>query len=233
MTVPDRDALKALETLSAMADGEVDAQLVEQVCSSWRQDASVRARWHSYHLIGDVLRSEELGAGFKTDETMLQRVRERLAAEPVVLAPAAGAGAEENAAAWSGARGVISMSGRRRTWGAPIAVAAGFVAMAGLLVAVRQPSPTGLNGQQVSLMALPTPVLSAGGTESSLAQGLASNPGVDLTGQSGATLVVTDNVLRDAKLDRYLAAHQEFSGATALGESSGFMRSATYEVSPR
>lgn len=233
MTVPDRDALKALETLSAMVDGEADARSVEQVCSSWRQDVSVRARWHSYHLIGDVLRSEELGAGFRADEALLQRVRERLADEPVVLAPLVGNGAEDPALARLGARSVIAMSGRRRTWGAPIAVAAGFVAMAGLLVAVRQPSPAGLNGPQVSLMSLPTPALSAGGGESSLTQGLSSNPGTDLTGQGGATLVVADNVLRDAKLDRYLAAHQEFSGTTALGETSGFLRSATYEVSPR
>ena len=125
------------------------------------------------------------------------------------------------------------MRGRRRMWGAPIAVAAGFVAMAGLLVAVRQPTLETMNGQQVSLMALPSPALN-GQAESSLAQGLAPVSSTALTGSGGgAVLTVTDNVLRDAKLDRYLAAHQEFSGATALGESSGFLHSVTYEVPTR
>lgn len=235
MTGPDRETTQALEILSALADGEVNASAAEQACSVWRQDASARARWHSYHLIGDVLRSEELGAGFKTDEVLLQRIRERLATEPVVLAPSpvAGGTAFGQSAAWLNARGATLIRSRRRTWGAPIAVAAGFVAMAGLLVAVRQPVPDTLAGQQVSLMSLPTPALMTQ-SEPSLAQGLtANNPAAGLTGQSGATLVVSDNVLRNAKLDRYLAAHQEFSGATAFGDSSGFLRSVTHEVPAR
>lgn len=234
MTGSVRETTHALEILSALADGEVDAMAAEQACSAWREDATARARWHSYHLIGDVLRSEELGAGFKTDEVLLQRIRERLATEPVVLAPSpvlTDSGLGSSVA--GGARGAMLIRSRRRVWGAPVAVAAGFVAMAGLLVAVRQPAPDTLTGQQVSLMSLPSPALTAQ-VEPSLAQGLtANNPAAGLTGQGGATLVVSDNVLRNAKLDRYLAAHQEFSGATAFGDSSGFLRSVTHEVPAR
>ncbi|WP_374592072.1 sigma-E factor negative regulatory protein [Aquabacterium sp.] len=225
MTGSDREAMRMFEALSAVADGEADAQAVEQACASWRHNSMARVRWHAYHLIGDVLRSDELGAA-KADELFLQRVRERLAAEPVVLAPASLAGDVPGDA--SGLRNVLLMRGRRRMWGAPIAVAAGFVAMAGLLVAVRQPAPDSLIDQQVSLVTLPTSSL-GGGAESSLAQGLAPANSAALTGQSDPVLAVSDNVLRDAKLDRYLAAHQEFSGAAVLGESSGFLRSVTYE----
>lgn len=234
MTGSDRDAMQMLEALSAVADGEADAQAVEQACVSWRQSSVTRARWHAYHLIGDVLRSDELGAT-QTDDVLLRRVRERLAAEPVVLAPSpvVAGDAHELAAEGGALRGVSLMRGRRRMWGAPIAVAAGFVAMAGLLVAVRQPAPDTLNGQQVSLMALPSPALN-GAAEPSLTQGLVPANSTALTSQgSGAALVVSDNVLRDSKLDRYLAAHQEFSGATALGESSAFLHSVTYEVPAR
>lgn len=234
MTGSDRDTKQALEMLSALADGEVDATTAEQMCTAWRQEPAVRAQWHAYHLIGDVLRSEELGTGFKADAALLNKVRERLAAEPVVLAPSPATDDVpfDQESVWTNVRGAGLTRERRRTWGAPIAVAAGFVAMAGLLVAVRQPTPESLNGQQMSLMSLPTPALTAQ-AENSLAQGLAANPSNGLTGQGGATLVVSDNVLRNAKLDRYLAAHQEFSGATVLGESSGFLRSVTHEVPAR
>lgn len=235
MTGPDRETTQALEILSALADGEVNASAAEQACSVWRQDASARARWHSYHLIGDVLRSEELGAGFKTDEVLLQRIRERLVHEPVVLAPSAIdlEVAYGQLGTFQGGRGATLVRGRRRTWGAPAAVAAGFVAIAGLLVAVRQPVPDALNGQQVSLMSLPAPALT-NSEESSLAQGLSAGAAATrLTGQEGQVFVSNDNVLRNAKLDRYLAAHQEFSGATALGDSSGFLRSVTHEVPAR
>jgi sigma-E factor negative regulatory protein RseA len=36
-------------------------------------------------------------------------------------------------------------------------------------------------------------------------------------------------MIRDPQLDRLLAAHRQFGGATALQTSSGFLRSATFE----
>jgi sigma-E factor negative regulatory protein RseA len=40
-------------------------------------------------------------------------------------------------------------------------------------------------------------------------------------------------VIRDARLDRYLAAHKQFSGSSALGLPSAFLRSATVESDAR
>jgi sigma-E factor negative regulatory protein RseA len=37
-------------------------------------------------------------------------------------------------------------------------------------------------------------------------------------------------VLRDARLDRYLAAHKQFAGSSALGVPSSFLRSATVDA---
>jgi sigma-E factor negative regulatory protein RseA len=42
-----------------------------------------------------------------------------------------------------------------------------------------------------------------------------------------ATLVLTGKLLRDAQLDAYLAAHEQFAGSSALGMPSAFLRSAT------
>ena len=36
-------------------------------------------------------------------------------------------------------------------------------------------------------------------------------------------------LIRDPRLDAYLAAHQQFGGSSALGVPSGFLRNATHE----
>ncbi|HZF79889.1 MAG TPA: sigma-E factor negative regulatory protein, partial [Rubrivivax sp.] len=46
------------ERLSALVDG--DPQSVEAACDLWRDDPQARRAWHTYHLIGDVMRSEDL-----------------------------------------------------------------------------------------------------------------------------------------------------------------------------
>jgi len=40
-------------------------------------------------------------------------------------------------------------------------------------------------------------------------------------------------IVRDARLDRYLAAHQQFAGTSALGVPSGFLRNAVAEAPNR
>ena len=47
------------------------------------------------------------------------------------------------------------------------------------------------------------------------------------------TLVADGQLIRDARLDRYLAAHKEFAGSSALGLPSAFLRSATADASGR
>lgn len=101
--------------LSALVDGHADG--LDQACSRWRDDAGLRRDWHAYHLIGDVLRSEDLAARPGHDAAFLAGLRERLAQEPVVLAPAP--------------------ARRRQAWLVPAAAAAGFVVVAGVLVVVR------------------------------------------------------------------------------------------------
>ena len=45
--------------MSALVDGEAADDDVKQACVDWRGDAKARQSWHAYHLIGDVLRSDE------------------------------------------------------------------------------------------------------------------------------------------------------------------------------
>jgi sigma-E factor negative regulatory protein RseA len=46
--------------------------------------------------------------------------------------------------------------------------------------------------------------------------------------------IVADNkIIRDAQLERYLEAHKQFAGTSALGVPSAFLRSATVDSSAR
>ena len=194
---------KAAEALSALMDGEVqDAAEVAQGCSAWRADARLRESWHRYHLIGDVLRSDDLAGTGVRDAAFLRQLRGRLEVEPVVLAPTPRPAAVRQ---------------RRWRWAAPAAVAAGFVAVAGVLVVTRAPvaEPAAVPVANAPVAAPVVPVAKA-------------------EADTEPTLVPVQNsqMMRDAQLDRYLDAHQQFARSTALG-AAGLLRRATAEAAGR
>src|SRR5260221_11893714 len=78
----------ALERLSALVDGELDAGATAQVCGHWRESAEARASWHAYHGLGDVLRSDDLARDPARDASFRHAPRIRLHPDPVLLAPA-------------------------------------------------------------------------------------------------------------------------------------------------
>ena len=63
----EEDGARALQELSAVADGEADAVALASACAAWRADDGLRASWHVYHLIGDVMRSDELASDARRD----------------------------------------------------------------------------------------------------------------------------------------------------------------------
>jgi sigma-E factor negative regulatory protein RseA len=208
------------ERLSALVDGELDANVVAQACLAWRDDAEQRSTWHAYQLIGDVLRSDDLASVAGRDIAFVNALRSRLAAEPVVLVPQPieiPAPTEE---------AIPHARTRGWTWVGASAVAAGFVAVAGLLVLTRTPgvssAPPSGAPDSVALTARP-----------------ATQPAPAAVVQATNTvtepqaLVANGKLIRDARLDRYLAAHKQFAGTSALGVPSGFLRSATADAAER
>lgn len=199
----------ARSSLSSLMDGDLAPAAVADACRAWRDDAEARACWHTYHLIGDVLRADDLALSPARDRDFLQALRTRLADEPVPMAPAPLDGgladAQPAAAAvpWlqvaNGAAVPLAApaAAPRRGLGwlvAPAAVAAGFVAVAGVMVVLRSGAPAG-----------PGP-----GAGPALAQNQAA-PGA----------VVPASVLRDTRLDRYLDAHRSLaSGVAAAGSDT-------------
>lgn len=241
MTQSDQ-RMQALERLSALADGEADASAMQWASGAWRDDPGLRERWRSYHLIGDVLRSEELGSEPGHDEGFLKALRVRLADEPVVMAPRPAAAPVVEAPAVQASPGLVravAVRQRRRMWTASAAVAAGFVAVAGVLLVTQEVPADGSATLAAAGTGAPPAALPAAPLAVSNGQGpvlyLTGNapvvidrtPAPAVVERSPAPVFVTDGrMLRDPRIDRYLAAHRQFNG-TALGVPSGFLRGET------
>ena len=169
---PDRQAL------SSLMDGDLPAGEVAGLVARFSDDGAIRADWHAYHLIGDVLRSDDLAAVPERDAGFLQALRTRLDQETP----------RQDAAPLMATAPATVQPARRRFGGwlmAPAAVAAGFVVVAGVLV---------------------------------VNQALVSPPagGAVVAQQAAASGVL----VRDARLDRYLAAHRNL-GTGLAGSGAG------------
>jgi sigma-E factor negative regulatory protein RseA len=177
--------------LSALMDGELDDAAAARLAEACRSDARLRATWHSYHLIGDVMRSQDLAQPPEHDAAFVLRLRERLAAEPVLLAPSPAVQPERR---WRMPR---------RAWAAS-ALAAGAMAVGGLLVVTRLQGPALQQGGAVLAEAPRT--APAPQTLVSTAAVPAAPPVVE----------ADDRLLRDARLDRYLVAHKQWGSSFAM-----------------
>ena len=208
----------ALERMSALADGELGGADVDAACGAWRSEAELRRTWHAWHAIGDALRSDDLACDAQADQRFCAAVSARLATEPVVLAPV-----PRSAPAFAG-----GMTTSRSRWAVGSAVAAGVVLVAGTFALVgpaATPSPERVALVDGSAPATIDPPRAAATLASLRADADSAAPQV-------ATLA-DQNVIRDAQLDRYLVAHKQFAGSSALGVPSTFLRSATVDSASR
>lgn len=187
--------------LSALCDGEADAAEAQGSFEGWRDDTALRARWHSYQWIGDVMRSDDLASTAEHDQAFLLALRERLSKEPVVLAPARADNVVPAVA--SAGQQLAVAGGRRQRWGAPMAMAAGVMVTGALVVMSSSgPQPTASTGS-LALQTLPQ------------AQTIAAGPAI------GASAVQVGDMLRNPELDRYLNAHRQFAQGSTLSVPGG------------
>lgn len=201
-SVDDLDAQR-WQRLSALCDGEADAAEAQLSFDGWRDDAQLRARWHTYQCIGDVMRSDDLAGDAQHDQAFLLALRARMASEPVVLAPRP-LPALEPAAAPVAVGAVAPV--RRQRWAAPAAMAAGVMAVAGALVVIR--STTALVDPALDPVAATSPAPTI-----QMANVTAVAP--------AASEAAAGEMLRNPELDRYLAAHRQFAQGPALTTPGG------------
>lgn len=178
------DSEQTRSWLSALVDGEAEG--AEHACGRWRDDAELRRDWHAYQLIGDVMRSDDLASSGGRDAAFLAGIRARLADEPVVLAPL-----EPVVAAAASPR-------RRQPWLVPVAAAAGFVVVAGVLVVARM-NPTVPVGSEMVARDTPAPAA---------------------VGQAEMQPVM----LYDPAVQEYMRAHRSVGGTLVMSPVGGGLR---------
>jgi sigma-E factor negative regulatory protein RseA len=187
----------------AVGDGEA----ASPACAQWRDDAEARRYWHTVHLIGDVMRSDELAQPPARDAAFLAALRTRLAAEPVPLAPAP---------LVAPAAAVLPMR-QRLGWRAPAAVAAGFAVVAAVVVVTR-------GGADAT-----GPLLAGNAPASGVLPVADGARGV--TTPAAPVVQIRDPRL-DAQLEAYLRAHQAARGGAAAALPGGALRNAEMLVVP-
>lgn len=212
------------EQVSALADGhlqgEAFAQAIEAVCA----EGESRAAWQAYHVVGDVLRS---GSHSPCSDTsaFLARFQQRLAAEPVMVAPMPAPvaapvalpvqrraeAANEPVFRWKLVAGAASL----------MAVAAISWTLVGNGTAVPQGGAQLASVQQQQQPAVNS-VLAAAAVNSPQPASNTLTPTRVIVGSGNPQVM-----LRDPRLDQLLEAHQQAGGASQM--PSGFLRNATFE----
>jgi sigma-E factor negative regulatory protein RseA len=190
------------ERMSAFVDGESLGEIgsISQFLTELKSDE--RAAWSHYHLIGDALRSDDLAVSPARSSAFMAAFSERFEAEAHVLAPAA-------LPAASKARGGML---RRRVMPA-FAVAAAAATLTWIVVPQLQ-GVDSRSGAQVASVAV-TPA------DSMQRVAMASVPAATTRAP-----IVEANIIRDASLDQYLEAHQQFSQQPVMPGSMPLIRAA-------
>jgi len=191
------------ELLSALADGQLSHKDFAAALEACGQDDAALDCWNTYHLIGDFLRSPaDLRAPMATGGEMSFVTRLSARLAQEPLATEAAV----PAALAPPAAAIVHHRGPASNDGIfRWKLVAGVASLAA--VSAIAWSVSGL----MEPMSVPQ-----------LAQ--ASSPQIVVTSPQGP-------VVRDARLEELLAAHRQFGTASALQESSGFLRNATFETS--
>lgn len=199
---------------SALVDGELDGPELDALLSQARGSTEMLSTWHSYQVIGDVLRAAVPPVAAKPPADFLAGVRARLPDErpqPVSVVPAPVSATRSREAAandpvfrWKLVAGLAS--------------AAAVMAVSWQALSLGS-SPLG-GGSQLAA-APPSVVASSAPTRTPVA--------------ANSVLVNTQQgvVIRDAHLEELLAEHRQYGGTSALQMPAGFLRNATYDAPAR
>ena len=189
------------ERLSAFVDGELfDGEHPNTILSAL--DREDRANWSCYHLIGDALRSDDLAVSPATSSAFLNGFSARFESEVHVLAPTSA----------PATRRLLAL--RRRVIPA-FAVAAAAATLTWIVMPQLSGVGTGASVTQVASVAPQSDSLQR--------VAMASMPAAT-TAQANAA---DGNIIRDASLDQYLEAHQQFGLQPVVSGSMPMLRAAS------
>lgn len=201
------------EQISALADSELADSHIDVTLTALRQPEE-QAAWDIYHQIGDVLRSDDMAVTMRPD--FAARMAARLAAEPVIIAPALSKPTTAPQQVGAGQKSAANNRFKRFAMPGVFAAAAASVALMSapqLMVAMKGNSSQ--ESSQVMVASTPSPVSHAAVVSAPVPQAALVSTAV-----SGRAVV-----LRDPHIDEYLRAHQRFS--PSVYGSAQLARSAT------
>jgi len=188
------DKMQTQELISALADGQLTGEAFARGVEAVTADPLARETWHTYHLIGDVLRSGEHAVGTLPGD-FLGRLQVRLQQEQVPVPSVSGAAGGASHRVPDAAANDTSFRWK---------LVAGFASLAAMAAI----GWTALGGSLARQEAAQLAVAPAGTVLEETQRGV---------------------MIRDARLDEFLAAHRQLGGASALQMPAGFLRSATFE----
>ena len=210
-----QEAARNRELVSALADGQLRGEEFARTVDWVNETDEARRTWHTYHLVGDVLRSgESVVSGYDAD--FLQGLKLRLQQETLRLRPMVAPDliSDEQDMTRVGANNGLNSSSAndsRFRW----RLLAGLASLSTMAVAV-------MGWQMVD-----------GGGALGAAPQLAQVPVQSFLPQAGSTQpdagAAPQRMIRDPQLDALLAAHKQFGGTSALQGPAGFLRNATFD----
>lgn len=209
-------------SLSALADGEVHGAELDRLLGEHPRQNETLEVWHSYQVIGDVLRASAPAVATRSPQDFLAGIHARLQAEPALTLPQPLQTVVHQAPA--------VVVGHVRAPAANDAVfrwkmVAGLASLAAVMA--------------VSWTVLGTAPSGAGGIEGAGPQLalMETNPGVAAPLPQEPTAVVVNTaqgpLIRDAQLEALMAEHRQHGGMSALQMPAGFLRNATYDATGR
>lgn len=223
-------SVKTAEQVSALVDGQLKGDEFVEVLAALESSNAARAQWDTYHVLGDVLRSNQLSA-CAHDADFVQRLRLRLSENPTefvaVDAVPINAGTQAHLKSES-----ANNSSWRRLAGFSAVLLLGVLAWQGLHWA-NLSDPTAapqLAQQNVSIPAQVAPAVTLTPPDAQVAgQAL-----IQADGSSAMALAPDAQLMiRDPQLDALLAAHRQFGGTSALQMPAGVLRNATFSEGAR
>lgn len=231
---------QSIEALSGMLDGDIsDAQLDVLLIKLNQADASLRKDWSLYHQIGDVLRSDDLAIPMSVDFTA--RFAQRLAAEPVLLAPRALRSGDDKSNPQDDAQNALqnismlkkegrAVSNAWRIFGSVGGLAAALllgISIAPQLTAIFKDPGAASTNASIAQNQLPQNNVNVIRPENGSGVQLVSSQessGVHATEKEEVSQGAPIQIIRDPNLDSYLQAHQKFS--PSIGNASRYVRQA-------
>ena len=205
------------ELVSALADGQLRGEEFAHTLELLGQGHEARLTWHTYHLVGDVLRS---GGAVESarDVAFVQRLKLSLQQEVPLVAGFSATDSVAEVADLTAVGGIkrlerAAANESRFGW----KLLAGVASLAAVSVIGWQ-GVGGWGAQPGSSQLAQLPVLIVPAEE---------------TLQPATADGEPQRMIRDPQLDALLAAHRQFGGTSALQMPAGFLRNATFEGAAR